>query len=495
MKSQYRKVLDQLNLSSDAELRLSRILDKTVAGNSDVIITPIGKAHNPDEILSRWDKIFESKRDLFDDGLLAFELNNRSKYGPRSIAKPWVDRKASLYDSFAPDENKITLPGVELGNRLRPLSKENAMKYLKNKTSSGLPFLTKKDKVKPTLLQDYGMLLERKDPCVLFTRTQEGNKTRNVWGYPIADTLNEMCYYRPLLDYQSQLSWRSSITLPEKVDASVISLMKQAKAEDKFLVSIDFSSYDNTIRRTLMEGAFNYIKSLFQSSYHEEIDYIKERMISIGIVTPDGVLDGDHGVPSGSTFTNEVDSIVQYLISLSYQAEQLELQQIQGDDGIYSCSNPDDLLAHFKSYGLNVNDDKSDSTKDYCLFLQKYYSHYYIDKGIVGGIYPTYRALVRLVYPERFIDFTEELSGKDYFAIRTLSILENCKNHPLYRDLVEFVMSLEKYSLIPSEEGLRGYVKFRERQDGEDVNFNVHQYGNSTSIKDFETYKLVKSMS
>lgn len=91
--------------------------------------------------------------------------------------------------------------------------------------------------------------------------------------------------------------------------------MRHAQAEDKFLVSIDFSAYDNSIKRTLIKASFDYFRSLFQEQYGEQLDYIMERMITIGLVTPDGILSGDHGVPSGSTFTNEVDSVVQYLIS------------------------------------------------------------------------------------------------------------------------------------------------------------------------------------
>nr|APG78198.1 RdRp [Beihai picobirna-like virus 11] len=491
----YRSILAPLNLSAAAENGMTRNLERTSSGNDTTLYTPIGEAHDPKEILAKWDKIFNSKKDLLDPGLLGFEENNRSKYGPRSIAVPWDERSGSVYDSYKADECSKTLDIPRLGNRLRPLSEENALKYLKNTTSSGLPYLLKKGKVKPTLLQEQESLLKRKDPCALFTRTQENRKTRNVWCYPIADTLLEMQFYRPVLDYQKELPWRTAVTTPERVDAAVLQLMNHARAEDKFLVSIDFSAYDNTIKRTLIEHSFDYFRSLFQEGFHEQLDYIKERMITIGLVTPDGILSGDHGVPSGSTFTNEVDSVVQYLIASNYQNEILKYFQIQGDDGIYATNDPEKLFDHYKSFALNVNEDKSDRSKDYCLFLQKYYSYHYIDRGVVGGIYPTYRALNRLVYPERFVEFKEDLSGKDYFAIRTLSILENCKHHPLFREFVEFIMSLDKYSLIPSDQGLVGYVKFRTKQDGEDVNFSSHSYGNSTSIKSFASYQLIKSLS
>nr|QUS52696.1 RNA-dependent RNA polymerase [Mute swan feces associated picobirnavirus 3] len=495
MNNKYRRFLDTLNLDKDVVSQISRLLERVDFGEDKKLITPVGEDVGPENILSQWDEIYNSKLHLIDVPLQGLELSNRSKYGPRSIAVPWVDRKDAVLDYFSPDNTKEIRHRSNLGNRLRPLSVPNASKYLKNTTNSGLPFYQKKGRVKEETVSKLNALLQRRDPCVMFTRTQEGMKTRTVWGYPIADTLLEMQYYRPLLEYQSRQDWRSSVTTPSNVDNKVIKLMNQARANDQYLVSIDFSAYDASIKRRLIESAFVYIKSAFQQSNHEVLDYIKERMITIGLITPDGILTGDHGVPSGSTFTNEVDSIVQYLIAREFTYEDLQNEQIQGDDGIYSTSYPEELLDHFRSYGLNVNDSKSYTSKEFCVFLQKYYSYDYIDEGIVGGIYPTYRALSKLVYPERFTDFKEELSGKDYFAIRTLSILENCKYHPLFRDLVEFVMSLDKFSLIPSDQGIRGYVKLREIQDGKDVNFEKHTYGDSTSIKDFETYKLVKELS
>jgi hypothetical protein len=47
-------------------------------------------------------------------------------------------------------------------------------------------------------------------------------------------------------------------------------------------------------------------------------DYIAWRFGNIGLITPDGVKDGPHGVPSGSTFTLEVNSIAQILIAKEF---------------------------------------------------------------------------------------------------------------------------------------------------------------------------------
>jgi len=63
--------------------------------------------------------------------------------------------------------------------------------------------------------------------------------------------------------------------------------MKVASANDLMLLSIDFSAYDTSISPQLSRLCFDYIKSLYQANYSEEINYIYERFVNIGLVTPD----------------------------------------------------------------------------------------------------------------------------------------------------------------------------------------------------------------
>jgi simple sugar transport system substrate-binding protein len=81
--------------------------------------------------------------------------------------------------------------------------------------------------------------------------------------------------------------------------------------------------------------------------------------LGIGLITPDGVKDGPHGVPSGSTFTLEVNSIAQILIANTFEDIANTEFQVQGDDGAYSTDNPEGLKKHFGEFGLTVNDEKS----------------------------------------------------------------------------------------------------------------------------------------
>lgn len=493
--TEIRKV-SSLDLEPEVNTQLSRMMSGIVQGNDTIIEGPLAKVPDIKSKFDNWYSAMQSKIELIPE-LSEVEQSNQDKFGPRSIALPWEDRKGGVeayFEKKSSNAHELSFP--QGSHRLRPLSLLSAKDYIKKTTNSGLPYLRKKGAILDVAIDNFESLLNRMDPCVLFTRTQEGKKTRPVWGFPIADTINEMCYYRPLLEYQKTTGYRSAVIGPEKVDSSVTALMKYASERGLKLLSIDFSAYDTSISPELSRLCFNYIKTLFQTTYSDNIDYIMERFINIGLCTPDGIYVGEHGVPSGSTFTNEIDSLVQYIIAINYPDEKLELFQIQGDDGLYACKDPTGLMQWFENFGLNVNKDKSLISDTTAQYLQLTYNREYEFEGEYKGVYPVSRAFNRLCYPERFTDFSkDEIDGKDYFAIRAISILENCKYHPYYEEFVRFVLENDKYDLQVSEQSINNYIKYREKQDGRDINFNIYQYGDyAKGIRNFTTYKLLKSM-
>nr|APG78191.1 RdRp [Beihai picobirna-like virus 10] len=489
MNNEIRKDLAELNVPLDALSELSRLLDRTESGSDEVYLTPMGKSKGPEAILKGWDSIFNSNRDKLNDVLLELEENNRSKYGPRSIAVPWSERRDTVLNSFSADNGKEVESNIVFNGRFRPLSLTNAAKYIKLQTNAGLPYMTSKGSVLNEALNDIDNQLKENYPSVPFTRTQENNKTRLVWGYPLATVLDEMRFYRPILDYQRKVPWRAALNTADDIDAAITKLINHARSDKKYLVSIDFSNFDNSVKRKLQDYAFKvYFPSLFQKQYHPEIALHGERFNTIGLVTPDRIYRGAHGIPSGSAYTNEVGSVVQYGISNVFE-ENLEYSQVQGDDGAYATKDPEGLKDHFRSYGLDVNDEKSYISDNFVVYLQNLYHTDYQDDGIIRGIYPTYRALLRIVYQERFNDFSkDDIKGSDYYAIRTLSILENVKHHPLFNELVDYVVKLDKFDLEVSDQGISAYIKMREKQDGKDVRFTEYKRGDSFGIKGFASY-------
>jgi len=494
MSSQFN--LHNLDVDDSVKSKLIQNLRVTVEGSDMVVVTPLGKNNDPNSLLSGWDKVFQDNISRMNSTLLEIEESNRGKYGPRSIQKPWVERKDSLKAYFHDQRVSPISSCANLGNKLRPLSVNNSAQLLKNSTNSGLPWYTRKSNIKRELVSDFKYYLDRQDPCVLFTRTQEQGKTRNVWGYPSADTLNEMRYYAPLLNYQKKLSWRAALNSPDSVDCGVTSLVNNAMINGQKLVSIDFSSYDASVGKELQRASFEYVTSLFQPNCKDDLEYIAHRFNTIGIITPDGIWDGPHGVPSGSTFTNEVDSLAQFSVISNLGTVDENTMQIQGDDGAYAvwADSIESTFNGFEQHGLNVNEDKSLISDDHVIYLQKlYHNDYRLDNGLIGGIYSTYRALNRLVYQERWSNFVDEgISGEDYYSLRAISILENCKYHPLFEELVKYVVEIDDKNLRFTENGLRSYIRMQQK-DGAVGNI-TNQYGDEGDIKSFASYKLISKI-
>nr|WPR18325.1 MAG: RNA-dependent RNA polymerase [Chemarfal virus 60] len=485
--------------------KLTLNLDNIVRGNDHVLVTPLGKAVAPDVILREFDAIFNSPGNLstMNKPLLELESSNKDKYGPRSIQKPWSERRASVLDYFESDRLIDQTLNYEIQNSkdkqtLRPIPRDKALGFLKNNTLSGLPFYTSKGSAKEFLRKDFDYYFDRDDPSVLLTRTQEKGKTRNVWCECVALALFEMMYYRPLLEYQRKLSWRSALVGPEEVDRHVTDLVNQALLRDLFLASLDYERFDASCKSYIQNGSFGYVKSLYQRNSWRDIDIIASRFNKSGIITPDGVMKGPHGIPSGSVFTNEIGSVSQMLIARQSKLVFPENMQVQGDDGVSLVKNDNvsSFFAQFTKYGLTVNKSKSIISKQYCTYLQKLYdADYRKEDGIIGGIYPVYRALNRLVYQERWSNFEEYgMDGKDYYSIRAITILENCKNHPLFGSLVKFIHGLDKYNLNYSQNGLNKYVSMLTESKGLE-GLMVNQYGdNLKGISNFETVKLLRSL-
>lgn len=491
--------LKRLDVPEPILLQIANHLVMLIKGSTEEYVTPLGKNNDPVSLLDEWNLIFTSKIHKLNAELTDLEISNLSKFGPRSKSLKWIQRVDGLKSSYSNQDPshiaKFTYaPGL---GHLLPISMTEAIEQMKLSSSASLPFMKKKGKVLTDLTSNFTKILERKDPCIVYTRTTENYKTRNVWGYPFADTLYEMLFYIPLLAQEKTKFHRAALVSPDAVAENITKLMLEAIAFDKVLYSVDFAAFDASVKYQYIIKAFEYIKSCFDPAFHPFLDYICERMYTIGIVVPTGILRGKHGVPSGSTFTNEVDSIIQFCIASTCTFINTLCCVVQGDDGVYIMRDDEinQFENAFKYAGLKLEKSKSLISKNCVVFCQNLYHIDYMVDGVVNGIYPTYRALNRLIYQERHVNLKQlGLQGKDYFGIRALTILENCKHHPLHEDLVRFVLAKEKFSLDVSQDGLLKYCNSLNMNHVTANNLN-HQYGSQVmKIRDFKTYKLVRKI-
>jgi hypothetical protein len=497
--------LDNLDLGLDAIDYVTQLLVKTIVGRDDVIIAPIGRNGNLESMLSDLDELFRSNKRKIHPDLIKLENEQRAKFSPRSIMKKWPDRVEDVRAYFKSTSFPVLMDKVQgaasikfgTSGRLRPVDRKTAASQLKKTTNSGLPYCMDKGLVIERVLEDFEIQLSKKWPCLLFTRTQEANKTRTVWGYPIVDIIYEMLTYLPLYKIQKLLPYRAALRGPESVEDAITSLIDNAVQLGQSLVSIDFTSYDSSIRSYHRNLATIYYKSLFQQSYHKMLDYIAERQNTIGLITPDGTLTGSHGQPSGSLYTLETNSMIQYIIATISGLVKSENAQVQGDDGVYLTENSNTLLLkkYFKDCGLNVNEEKSLIANNKCIFLQMLFHDEIRKNGKCVGIYPLYRALNRIVYQERWAEFERfGIDGNDYYSLRTISILENCRNHVLFEDFVKLILKYDKYKLQYTDGGLKKYVEMLVEGKGSQGVVN-NQYGDDLSgLSSFETVKLIKRL-
>ena len=128
--------------------RLSQFMDNVSEGSQTNILTPLGRNSDPDDLLNQWIRILFEDEALLSPKLIEIEQQQKIKYGPRSLAKPWEDRKLGILSSYSSDKSKFNAPRPFGSGRLRPLSRDQAIDKTKNSTNSCLPHLVRKGLVK-----------------------------------------------------------------------------------------------------------------------------------------------------------------------------------------------------------------------------------------------------------------------------------------------------------------------------------------------------------
>jgi len=479
-------------LSSGNKSRLSRLNQRIAKGSEEVLASPNYDQISDEDLLSRVGDIIS--KSVSNEKLLKIEDSQRSKFGPRSLAKNWEDRRESLFAYFqhSHDETQFETGGLEPRGNLRPASITTAAERLIKSSSTGLPYMTRKGVLLDTVSPEVLLLEAGEYPCVLFTRTQEEGKTRNIWGYPIGDTLKESQYFIPFQSVERNLGFRAALGGPDHVDKAISQLLFSRKESD-LVYCVDFAGYDASISPTLIQEAFGFIASHFQRSFTADFARLFERFTSIPIYTPDGEISGRHGVPSGSSFTNTIDSLVQWQVSGYHRVGFCE---IQGDDGVYLVRRDEqsEFEERFRNSGITLNTDKSEVfLGNEAVYLQRYYHpEFRTADGHLGGVYPLTRALMRLKYLEKWTDFEREgIAGSDFFSLRALMILENCKHHPGFVEFVRMAQEIDRDGLRFTNRGLHAYSKMQESRARAGA-LPVSEM--RTGIRSFETVKVLEGL-
>jgi len=247
--------------------------------------------------------------------------------------------------------------------------------------------------------------LEKPPPVVIFQRGKDNEVVRPVFAYPMSVTLLESRFFFP---YQDELLLHRGPYMVGRRYSEIAGSVNEIRLKSDWVLEMDYSGFDGSISSKLIGMAFDIIRNNFTLSKEEDecFDYIARYFVTCPVVLPGGdiVYGKKHGVPSGSMFTQMVDSIVNAL-AIEYACMRLRIGisrfYILGDDSVIggygSQPSLSDLQAVIAELGINLNLEKS-SVRWANSTAGKFLGHNW-SKGVATR--PLDETFERLVCPER----------------------------------------------------------------------------------------------
>lgn len=450
-----------------------------VEGQPDEYRTPFYKGKSIDWVLRNWNRRLKTIQPEWPT-LYDFEKDLGEKVGPMSCMKPLSERMSDIdayYDLIlldqAPFDDRAVSAVLEEWRdvpRIQIRSQTATVDKMKKSTNSGSPYFTKRKRVTsksiPNSVQQNGMYTEQFLPsgkfyasAVLGWRGQEGGRSKDdvkqrvVWMFPFAVNAQELRVYQPLIEsfqrYNKVPAWVSMDMVDEW-----ITRMFDTKGHDDLIICTDFSKFDQHFNRTCQEVAARVLARL-TSPTSEMQDWL-ENVFPIKYWIPltynwEETRFGAHGMGSGSGGTNADETIVhrvlQHEAAIKSGSKLNPYSQCLGDDGIltFPGCTVNNVIKAYSSHGLEMNQDKQYASTQDCTYLRRWHHADYRIDGVCVGVYSTNRALGRLMEQERYYD--PDVWSNKMVALRQLSIIENCKYHPLREAFAEYCIEGDKYRL------------------------------------------------
>lgn len=452
---------------------LRAYLKRTVEGNPSDYRTPFWNGMPRDAIIKRWDRVFDvriykhTESDIV-DSLIEYEHEQRAKVGPLSYQASLEDRMEGILEYWTKVENVRTISNFEFssvfkefqpikGIRMKNVS--HTLLDMKTNTNSGLPYFTRRNKV----LSETKKLINNEDankyPAILGWRGQEGGpnvedvKQRTVFMMPFHLNVLELQIYQPLISALQKHKLVPAYVSLDEVEKTMTNLF-DTKSKDDLVIATDFTKMDHHFNHNMQFIA----KRILSYILHDDVQNKRwlEDIFPIKFNIPllcseDTIIEGNHGMGSGSGGTNADETLAhRYLQHEAARERGVKLNmysQCLGDDGVitYPGITVEDLVNVYTKYGLDMNPEKQYAFPDHTIYLRRWYHYKYRVDGQMKGVYPTYRALGRLMSQERY--YSPDKWSKEMVIYRAYAILENTNNHPLFETFVDFVIEGDKYKL------------------------------------------------
>lgn len=437
-------------------------------------------------VLSEWKTILSTQlvHGKYEQNVLQLEWSQLEKWGPQGGVKP-ISQLMDIVTSGFTKDNALSFSGFSspqwkraklhvsdalraLRLNLRPREFTATVNDMRKRytldSNSGFPDFTRRSK--PEVLQHAKLACEtgrwKTYPATALFRNYN-NKTRLVWMFPIAANIKEATFMQPLqealIERYSAGTLQSSLLrmiAPWVGFEEVRNIISDRYNRGEFIAASDFSETDAHFTIAHSEEVCDVLQFAFQPQYRREFREVLTHMHSIPlIISTSEMLTGMHGVSSGSTFTNFVETIFDIIFA---EYVRLTLKSYSGLYAIgddmswisvqYNDAFSQQLEALGKEVGHVIKEEKTTNDRDKVKSLQRLFQRGYFLEGstTVRAVYPTIRALKSSIYPERF--HNPKVWSSDMFCARQFMILENCVDHPLFNEFVAFICKGSKY-LIP----------------------------------------------
>nr|AVX53255.1 RNA-dependent RNA polymerase [Marmot picobirnavirus] len=280
-----------------------------------------------------------------------------------------------------------------------------------------------------------------------------GEEARWIFMFPMSVNLVEQSFMYPVMDYiRSRLGKGeeefSQFFAPWDGYDRVQAILSSFRNEKVIFFGSDYTKMDQHFNFYHAVQVYEVIKHYFQPQFQEGLFNSIHYTFHCSVVTPRGLLLGPHALPSGSGWTNFLESVFNLILWFYIKiTSNLKIKCAMGigDDQLIMIEGKHDLkklaefvVNKFKLVGMDANPSKQEVAHDMAAFLQRRsYTFWSVDGKYLAGVYPTCRALTSEIFPE-FYHNEKQWSSKT-FALRCLMIAENCVNHPAFREFVLFI--------------------------------------------------------
>lgn len=224
----------------------------------------------------------------------------------------------------------------------------------------------------PCVAGQRGAMSERSDP-----------KTRLVWVYP-AEMLAVEGFYAPVM-YREFMAQENGPMLNGKSSQRLYTEWCCGLREGEKLYGLDFSKFDTKVPSWLIRVAFDILRQNIEwSTFRGKPVSVRDRQkwrnvwdgmvwyfINTPILMPDGrMFRKRRGIPSGSWFTQLIDSVVNYiLVDYLTQCQGAEIRNLKvlGDDSAFRCGTDvsfEQLEEDASAVGMVLKREKCEKTVD-----------------------------------------------------------------------------------------------------------------------------------